>query len=310
VIRDYISIARPSHWSKNAFMLPGVLLGWLACQPENPLRALVSIGLGLAAVCLLCSSNYTINEWLDAPGDRKHPDKKDRAAAAGSIRGPIAYAQWLFLGAAGLLLAWMVSLPFFVTGLALLLMGLAYNVKPMRLKEWPYLDVLAEAVNNPLRFLLGWYAVPCLLVPPASVLLSYWMMGAYFMAIKRLAEMRRIGDPAVAGAYRWSFKYYTPERLYISIMFYATAFAFFGGVFLDRYRIELILAVPFLAGFMAVYLWLGLLPNSPAQHPERLYRNWFFTAYACLTALVVVGCLLVRLPWLDDIFQATIPSGP
>ena len=28
-------------------------------------------------------------------------------------------------------------------------MGVVYNVPPLRTKEWPYLDVLSESVNNP-----------------------------------------------------------------------------------------------------------------------------------------------------------------
>ena len=46
------------------------------------------------------------------------------------------------------------------------------------------------------------------------------MVGCYFMAIKRYAEYREIGDPARAAAYRKSFAYYTPERLLVSIIFY------------------------------------------------------------------------------------------
>jgi hypothetical protein len=36
-------------------------------------------------------------------------------------------------------------------------MGVVYNVKPIRSKELPYLDVLSESINNPIRLLLGWF---------------------------------------------------------------------------------------------------------------------------------------------------------
>ena len=37
-------------------------------------------------------------------------------------------------------------------------MGCIYNIPPVRSKDLPYLDVLSEAVNNPLRMLAGWAA--------------------------------------------------------------------------------------------------------------------------------------------------------
>ena len=46
--------------------------------------------------------------------------------------------------------------PYFTAAaLALWVMGIAYNVPPVRTKEIPYLDVLSKSVNNPLRLLLG-----------------------------------------------------------------------------------------------------------------------------------------------------------
>jgi len=290
-------------------MLPGVLLGWMASPGMDPRRAALSVAMGIASACLVASSNYTINEWLDAAEDRRHPEKKTRPAAAGRIRPSLAYAQWALLGAAGLALAWKVNGPFFVSAAALFLMGIVYNVSPLRSKNRPYLDVLSESVNNPLRLLLGWYAVGCLLTPPASLLLSYWMLGAFFMAIKRLAEMRHINDAAVAGAYRKSFLSYTPERLLVSIIFYASAFGLFFGIFLIRYRPELVLAIPFLAGLMAIYMHLGFLPNSPAQHPEALFRHPAFLLYGIATAAVLFLCTLIRIPWLNEIFQSTVPGG-
>ena len=45
------------------------------------------------------------------------------------------------------------GMPSALTAAVLLLMGIAYNVPPLRTKDRPYLDVLSESVNNPLRLL-------------------------------------------------------------------------------------------------------------------------------------------------------------
>jgi 4-hydroxybenzoate polyprenyltransferase len=309
MVRDYVSLARPDHWFKNVFMLPGIVLAWVVSGRPDVVPLLPAIALGIVSACLVASSNYTINEWLDAAEDRQHPDKKTRPAAAGRIRASLAYLQWIVLAAAGLAVGAFVSVPFLWSAAALFVMGIVYNVAPLRSKDRPYIDALSESVNNPLRLLLGWYTIDANLIPPASLLLAYWMLGAFFMAMKRFGELRHINDAGIAAAYRKSFGHYTPDRLLISVVFYATACGLFGGVFLIRYRAELILAVPFLAGLMAMYMHLGLLPNSPAQNPEALFRHKPFLVFSCITACVLIVCTVVRMPWLDRLFESTIPSG-
>jgi decaprenyl-phosphate phosphoribosyltransferase len=302
-VLPYVQIARPEHWFKNSFMLLGVVLA-LFYQPE--LLALDSVPqllLAVVATCIVASSNYVLNEILDGPTDRLHPDKKNRPVPSGKVRLPIAYAEWIILGVLGLALAFSVNVWFGGSAALLWIFGVAYNVPPVRTKEWPYLDVLSESANNAIRLLLGWFALTTEQVPPLSLTLSYWMLGAFFMATKRFAEYRRIGDPAIAGAYRKSFRYYNEHSLLISIMFYASASALFAGIFIVRYHVELVLFAPFAAGVFALYLRLGLAPNSPVQHPERLYKERGFLAYMIVTTLVFVALMFTSIPALSELFN-------
>src|SRR5207244_13227734 len=132
------------------------------------------------------------------------------------VRLPVAYAEWVALGVLGLALAYALNQPFFWSGLFLLVMGVVYNVRPFRSKELPYVDVLSESINNPIRLMLGWFAVTAQDFPPLSLLVAYWMIGAFFMATKRFAEYRSLANPAVAGAYRSSFRHYDEQKLLIS----------------------------------------------------------------------------------------------
>jgi 4-hydroxybenzoate polyprenyltransferase len=75
-VRDYISIARPDHWFKNVFMVIGVLLAYLYYPNLFNEFDLSRFAWALAAVCLVASSNYVLNEILDAPTDRSHPHKR------------------------------------------------------------------------------------------------------------------------------------------------------------------------------------------------------------------------------------------
>ena len=302
-IWPYVQIARVDHWFKNAFMLLGVVLAFFY-QPE--LFDWVSVwplSLALVATCLIASSNYVLNELLDGPGDRLHPSKRFRPVPAGKIRPAFAYTEWLLLGAAGMAIAVQVNQNFAWSALALWILGVWYNVPPVRTKEWPYLDVVSESANNAVRLLLGWFPLIATQVPPLSLVFSYWMVGAFFMATKRYAEFRHIGNPTVAAAYRRSFEYYTEERLLVSMMFYATSCALFAGIFMVRYHLELILFAPVAAGMFAYYLHIGMLPDSPVQNPETLYRQKGFFAYMCLCAVLFVALMFTSIPVLYTIFN-------
>ena len=141
------------------------------------------------------------------------------------------------------------------------------------------------------------------MVPPLSLVLSYWMAGAYFMAIKRLAEYRRIGDPEEAARYRRCFSYYDFDNLLVSILFYATACTLFAGIFMVRYHAELILFLPLAAGFFAYYMKLGLLPDSPVQHPEKLYKVRGFFLYGIVCTVLFIALMFIEIPAIYNLFN-------
>lgn len=310
MLRDLISIARYDHWFKNVFMLPGVVLAYMAAVSPPPwYMMLYWLVTGLLGAGLVCSANYTLNEIMDAETDKNHPVKRLRPIPSGRVWMPAAYAQWVVLSMAGLALSWHVGTPFLVTNAVLLVMGVIYNVPPIRSKDIPVADVLSESFNNPLRFLLGWYLLQLDFFPPVSVLVAYWMLGAFFMAVKRFSECRFLCDKEQMMLYRKSFGFYTTDILLLSIVFYASSFTLFAGIFLILYKMELILATPLYAGLMAYYLWLGMLPDSPTQYPERLYKQKLFMGYLITTVIATFLCFQLDIPGMYELFETTVPQG-
>lgn len=319
-VAGHLDICRFDHWFKNVFVLPGILVA-VSMQPELWHWGLLwDLAIGLVSIGLIASSNYTINEVLDAPFDRLHPTKCTRPVPGGLVSIPLAYVQWLGLLAAGLALATLISMPFLWTMLILWGMGCLYNIPPIRTKDVVYLDVTSEAINNPLRFLAGWFIAASTLTPPASMLISYWMVGCFFMGLKRFAEYRKIrkdGEWAYFGrehldraaAYRRSFRYYNEGRLLISTTFYGCASMLFFGAFLMRYRLELVFAFPLIAWVMAIYQGLALRENSPVQQPEGLYREKLLIVAVSLCSATMVGLLFIDVPALHEIFRASVPGG-
>lgn len=306
----YIEIARIDHWFKNVFILPGIVLGFFFYPQQLETASVWQIAFSIFATCLIASSYYILNEILDAPTDIHHPLKASRPIPSGRVYVPFAYAEWLILAAAGLGLAYSVSSYLAYTCLMLWIMGGLYNIPPIRLKDIPYLDVLSESLNNPLRLGVGWYATGLGSAPPISVILAYWMFGAFLMAVKRFGEYRAIGDPVQAGNYRRSFQFYDEKRLLLSITFYVSLFAMFAAVFMTRYRLELLFAAPLIAYALAYYLNLGFQVNSPVQRPENLWREKKLVLAVGLNVIVICILFFVDIAFLQEmLYPWHIPPG-
>jgi 4-hydroxybenzoate polyprenyltransferase len=309
MIRDYLDIARPSHWVKNVFVAPGLILAFFFQPDAIPEGLGFRIFVGMVAACLIASSNYVLNEILDAPSDLFHPEKKARPVPSGRVSIPAAYAEWLLLAGAGFALSALVNRPFLIMSAALWVMGIVYNVRPLRTKDRAYLDVLSESVNNPIRLAMGWHIAGLTQPATLSVLGAYWMFGAFLMAAKRFAEYRHIGDPARAASYRKSFGYYTEARLVVSILAYVTLFGMFAGVFISRYRMEELLAAPLVALAISRYMRMAYTDDSLVQHPEKLHKDpkLFLLVTAAFVACAIL--MFVDVPAARNLFLPQFPPS-
>lgn len=295
-MKNYIKIARPDHWVKNAFIFPGIVIAVLLTDFTFTSDVIVKFIAGFMATCFIASANYCINEWLDAEFDKYHPTKKYRPVVSENMKFSLVMVEYAILIILGVGLSLVVGKMFLYTELVLLFMGIVYNVKPVRSKDIPYFDVISESVNNMLRLLLGWFIITQQFQPPISILIGYWFAGAFLMATKRFAEYRMIGDPSVAGLYRKSFAHYTETSLLVSSFFYAMCATFFTGVFMIKYRMEYIIAMPFIFGLFCFYLAIAFKPDSAVQKPEKLYREKKLLIYIAVLVIILIALTFIDIP--------------
>jgi 4-hydroxybenzoate polyprenyltransferase len=292
-LRPYISLMRVNHYIKNLFMLPGVALA-LTFEYQSNYRVitydiLFNIILTFTALCLVSSANYIINEWLDRNFDQKHPMKKHRVASWYQFHARNVYSFYVVVVIAAGIITYQLNsaIQLYLSGL--LFMGILYNVKPFRLKDRHYLDVISESVNNPIRLAIGWHCLQPDKVIPVSAFISYWGVGIFLMSLKRYSEMKIVDDKELLVSYRVAFARWTPDKLMTFSSVGSTIAAFFGGILLVRHRLEYILMFPVLAIIFVQYLSMSLRLDPASYAPEKLMRQRKF-AYS---TLLIIGVFIL-----------------
>ena len=76
-----LTLLRPHQWIKNAFVVAPLFFTPQAVSAA----ALVHVALGVACFSAMSSAIYVLNDWCDREVDRKHPVKRLRPLAAGTV---------------------------------------------------------------------------------------------------------------------------------------------------------------------------------------------------------------------------------
>ncbi|MFQ6084033.1 MAG: UbiA family prenyltransferase [Candidatus Aminicenantia bacterium] len=234
--------------------------------------------------------NYIINEIADAPYDIHHPEKRNRPLVRGEVKKSSLFIVGLMLGLVGLSLGfYYFSFHFFLFLLILLLAGLIYNVKPLRTKEIPFLDAIVESANNPIRFLIGWYALSeANFFPPLSLLLLWWGFGNFLMVAKRLSERRLLKDRA--GDYRLSLRRYSEKSLFIFMIISVLFFFIEYYIFALNFKLQsFIYFSPFIFFYFFLFFRKTLKEKGIMEEPELLFlKNLRFAGYTIFLGILII----------------------
>ena len=178
-------LLRPSHWTKNLFVLAPLLFSGRAREVD----VAISAGLAFVAFCLAASSVYAFNDVLDRDADRRHPRQRLRPLAAGQITTRQAMGVSGLFAVLALLLAqqahWQTA------GWVGLYLGLNL-LYSFGLKRVVLLDVFAIASFFVLRLLAGAAAVA--VDPSVWLLLCGGLLALYLGFAKRRHELSALGD--------------------------------------------------------------------------------------------------------------------
>lgn len=188
-LRSVVQLIRIEHWVKNLFLfIPAFFAARLMQWPvlQNAL-------LGFLAFSLIASAVYVLNDLVDAPHDRNHPDKCRRPIASGAIsrRQGIGILAILLSGGTAIALLLPPQLLFYA--LLYFIINVFYSFS---LKHIAIVDINLIGMGFLLRVLAGGAVT--------GVAVSNWLMVMTFLLALILGLAKRRGEYVIAtGGHRF-----------------------------------------------------------------------------------------------------------
>jgi len=175
-MRDIILLIRPWHWIKNLFIF---LPLFFALQLYH-FPVLAKAGLAFIFFCLLASSVYIFNDYIDRDLDKLNPWKKMRPLASGRVSVPKALIFSAAMLAIGLIGTWLFCIKMFYLALLYLVLNILYTIK---LKHVVIIDVVIIAVGFVIRIFIGGVVT--------EIIISPWIVVMTFLLTIFLAMGKR-----------------------------------------------------------------------------------------------------------------------
>lgn len=187
VVVAAVRALRPKQWAKNVLVAAAPFTAGRLFEPDVALATAAAF----VAFCLVSSSVYLVNDIRDVGEDRKHPTKRFRPVALGTLPIGLAWALAATLFVLGLGLGLWTHLLLGVTLVVYVAVQVGYTAG---LKHQPVLDIAIVASGFLLRATAGGVA--------SDIELSQWFLlvasfGSLFMvAGKRYSEIHTLGSGA------------------------------------------------------------------------------------------------------------------
>ena len=259
IFGSYLALARPKQWTKNGFVLAGIVFSGEALLVSSVVSALISF----VAFCALSGAVYAANDVLDVKEDRLHPLKRSRPVASGEVsaRSAIFFAATLAVG--GLVLGFVVDFWVGVAGVGYLLLQAVYT--PF-LKHMAILDVMSISSGFVIRALAGVAAVGSPVSP--WLIVCTGLLTLFLGFSKRRHELATLGGGAAG--HRRNLRDYSVPMLdeMMNIMISATIIAYVLYTFTVYEDVYMMSSIPFV--IYGVFRYMLLVHRDGGDNPDVL----------------------------------------
>lgn len=245
-------LIRPKQWAKNIF----VFFGLLFSQVKPNVSLVLEVCLAAVIFSLCASGIYIINDLADRKSDRRHPKKRERPLAAGTVSVGAATLLLVGLWSASFTLAFFISPVMVILLTVYIVLNLGYS---FGLKHIVFLDIAILSSGYILRILTGTLAVG---YPPSGWLLFCTTALALFLGFtKRRVELAKfLNDGA---NYRRVLQHYSLTTLDRAVWITASSIALSYILYTSTLEVrethgwwDLVLTAPFVVYGVGRYLFL------------------------------------------------------
>ncbi len=207
---SYLRLMRPAQWTKNLFLLAGMVFGHKLIVGGVVQWATVGVVvLAMACFSLISSAVYIFNDIRDRSEDRLHPRKRTRPIACGAVSPGSAAVLGIALLVIGVGGAYALDRGFSIVAGLYLLLQVFYT---LALKHMVVLDVIVLGASFVLRAVAGAVVVH-VEISPWLVLCTFTL--CLFMGFsKRRCELGALNaNGGDASLHRKTLSEYTPDLL-------------------------------------------------------------------------------------------------
>lgn len=284
-VRHLLALLRPEHWVKNLFLF---IPAFFAARLFDPI-ILTDALLGFLAFSLIASSVYVLNDLIDAPQDRHHPDKQNRPIASGVIGRSQAIVILTVLLIAGSVLAAFLQIQLLFIVLLYFIINVAYSFS---LKHIALIDVSLIGLGFLLRVFAGGVVT--------GVAVSQWLIVLTFLLALILGLAKRRGEYVImtgGHSFRKSLEGYNLPFLDVAMVVCSTVaiVAYLMYCFSPEVTSRMQSDKIFYTAFFVVlgilrYLQLTLVFNKTESPTRALLRDGFLQ--------IVLLCWIGSFAWL------------
>ena len=261
-----IRLLRPKQWTKNLLVFAALIF---AEEYGDRGQVLLAVW-AFAALCLVSSAIYSVNDVLDAEADRSHPAKRKRPIAAGELSPGAGLATMAVCLVGGTLVGAYVG-PQFLFGLyGYVLLQVLYN---LGLKRAPVIDVMVISAGFVLRAALGAVAI--------DAYISGWLLFCTGALALLLATAKRRNEFHLEGRgeSRVALKGYSAASIDSMVVFSAGIATIAYGIYAIESETaqanpKLILTVPFVLFGILRYMYLTFAEDEGGEPESVLLGDW------------------------------------
>jgi 4-hydroxybenzoate polyprenyltransferase len=283
-----LKVMRPKQWTKNGLVGAALVFSGQFFDSQRVGRAVLAV----MAFNLLSSSGYVLNDYLDREADRKHPKKRFRPIASGSLPEGLALPWMVIILLGGLGIAYWLSPKFLVLSMLYLATTISYS---LYFKHRVILDVMFLAACYVWRAIAGAVAIDVRVSPWFFLCTAFFALFLGFA--KRKAELVQIGQVGT----RKNLREYSQPMLeqFQGIVTSSTLVSYALYTVLGT-NTWMMLTIPYVLFAILRYIYLVEQKGEGGAPDETLLKDGPILVTVALYVLTAVGIMSAeRMGWIS-----------